>query len=191
MLHSWLPDQVLVYSLFYSIPISLLSTKIIYLRNNSIHQDSSIARNIDPSVMLSIYWEISSCSLWTLVTEMIIQFGIMYHTKHVEIIVCVIIILFYCLHYRSNHIATISIARHLLSSLIQVVSHVMLLHCAFIRFGLALIPICSPYHIFFSHTVISISIHHLMFKSGCTPYWFVPPLRFRSCRGICSLNALT
>ena len=70
-------------------------------------------------------------------------------------------------------------------------SHGILFHCASIRFGLGLISIRRQHPTFKSHTVISISIHRLMFRSGCTPYWFVPPLRFRSCRGICSLNALT
>ena len=69
-----------------------------------------------------------------------------------------------------------------------VVSHVLLLFVS-IRFGLALISICSPYHIFLSHTVISISFNHMMVKSECILYWFVPPMRLRSCRGICSSNA--
>ena len=40
----------------------------------------------------------------------------------------------------------------------------MLLHCVSIRFGLGLILICSQYHIFNSHTVISTSINYMMVR---------------------------
>ena len=73
LLHSWLANYVSSYRSFWTfysrIPL-LLTRIIIYLRNNFIHQDSSIVRNIDPSGILSIYWKLFSCSiLYTLVSR--------------------------------------------------------------------------------------------------------------------------